>query len=145
MEMRKSFKTKKTQFTYGTAMLIDDNEMDNFINQKVIEANSFADRIYTNTNGLSALEFLNNLYVQQETLDEMIPDIIFVDLNMPLINGFQFIEKFYELPKEFVENSKIVILTSSLSDNDREIAKQLNPEIVFLNKPLTADLLKQIN
>ena len=126
-------------------MLIDDSEMDNFINQKIIEANLFADKIYTNTNGLSALEFLNNIYVKKETLQEMLPEVIFVDLNMPIINGFQFIEKFYEMPKEFVETSKIVILTSSLNAEDREIAKRLRPNIVFLNKPLTKESLSSIS
>lgn len=125
-------------------MLIDDNEMDNFINQKIIEANSFATEIYTNTNGLSALEFLNNLAVKKETLNEMLPDVIFVDLNMPLINGFQFIEKFYEMPDEFTSRSQIVILTSSLNEGDREIARRLNPRIVFLNKPLTAEALSSL-
>jgi CheY-like chemotaxis protein len=125
-------------------MLIDDNEMDNFINQKIIEATSFASEIYTNTNGLSALEFLNNLNVKKEVLEEMLPDVIFVDLNMPLINGFQFIEKFYELPKEFVKNCKIVILTSSLNEEDRHMAHRLNPDIIFLNKPLTEESLSSV-
>lgn len=141
---RKTLKIKKPRIKYSTVMLIDDNEMDNFINQKIIEANSFASEIYTNTNGLSALEFLNNLAVKKGTLNEMLPDVIFVDLNMPLINGFQFIEKFYEMPDEFTSRSKIVILTSSLNDGDREIARRLNPEIVFLNKPLTEDALSSL-
>lgn len=143
--MRKTLKIKKPTFKYTTVMLIDDNEMDNFINQKIIEANSFADKVYTNTNGLSALEFLNNLYVQKENLNEMLPEVIFVDLNMPLINGFQFIEKFYEMPKEFVKTSRIVILTSSLNAEDKEIAKRLRPNIIFLNKPLTQESLSSIS
>lgn len=143
--MRKTLKIKKPTFKYSTVMLIDDNEMDNFINQKIIEANSFADKIYINTNGLSALEFLNNLYIKKETLEEMLPEVIFVDLNMPLINGFQFIEKFYDMPKEFVKTSKIVILTSSLNMEDRDIAKRLRPNIIFLNKPLTQESLASIS
>lgn len=143
--MRNIFKARKGKSKFDIVMLIDDNEIDNFVNQRVIENNGFADKIYTNTNGLSALEFLKNLYVQTESLVELLPDIIFVDLNMPFINGFQFIEKFYEMPLEFVRKSKIVILTSSLSENDREIAKQLNPDIVFLNKPLTEEALSKID
>jgi CheY-like chemotaxis protein len=142
--MRKKINLKKPASKYRTAMLIDDSEMDNFINQKIIEATSTAEKIYTNTNGLSALEFLNNLYVQRDNLDEMLPDVIFVDLNMPLINGFQFIEKFYELPEEFSGKSKIVILTSSLNENDRDMAHKLNPKIIFLNKPLTEESLLSI-
>jgi len=143
--MRRTLKIKKPDFRYQTTMLIDDNEMDNFINQKIMEATSFAAEIYTNTNGLSALEFLNNLYVKKDVLEEMLPDVIFVDLNMPLINGFQFIEKFYEMPQEFVKNCKIVILTSSLNEDDRNIAHRLNPEIIFLNKPLTEETLLSVS
>lgn len=141
---RKTLKIKKPKSKFNTVMLIDDNEMDNFINQKIIEANSFASEIYTNTNGLSALEFLNNLAVKKETLNEMLPDVIFVDLNMPLINGFQFIEKFYEMPEEFTSRCKIVILTSSLNEGDRETAKRLNPDIIFLNKPLTTEAISSL-
>ncbi len=143
--MRKTLKIKKPTCSYSTVMLIDDNDMDNFINQKIIEANSFADKIYTNTNGLSALEFLNNLYVNKDTLEEMLPEVIFVDLNMPVLNGFRFIEKFYEMPQEFVKTCKIVILTSSLNAEDREIAKRLKPNIIFLNKPLTQESLSSIS
>ncbi len=142
--MRRTLKLKKPVTRFSTVMLIDDNEMDNFINQKIIEANGFAEKIYTNTNGLSAIEFLKNIYVKKEMLDKMIPDVVFVDLNMPILNGFQFIEKFYELPTPIVEKSKIVILTSSLNAADKDIARRLNPEIVFLNKPLTAEALASI-
>lgn len=144
-QMRKTLKIKQPSFKYKTVMLIDDNEMDNFINQKIIEANFFSDKIYTNTNGLSALEFLNNLLVNKETLNQMLPEIIFVDLNMPLINGFQFIESFYKLPKELAQACKIVILTSSLSAEDRDIAKTFKQKITFLNKPLTQESLSSIS
>ncbi|MGE0567225.1 MAG: response regulator [Bacteroidia bacterium] len=142
--MRKALRIKTPEYKFQTAMLIDDNEMDNFINQKIMEAVNFAGEIYTNTNGLSALEFLKNLYIKQDNLTEMLPDVIFVDLNMPLINGFQFIEQFYLLPNVFADTCKIVILTSSLNEEDKSIAKKLNPNIAFLNKPLTEEALLSV-
>lgn len=142
--MRRTLKLKKPDSTFSNVMLIDDSEMDNFINQNVIEAARFSERIYTTTNGLSALEFLTNLLVNKETLPTMVPDIIFVDLNMPLMNGFQFIKKFYELPKELKGNCKIVILTSSLNPSDQETAREINKDIVFLHKPLTTTSLTSI-
>ena len=74
----------------------------------------------------------------------MAPDVVFVDLNMPVLNGFQFIEKFYELPEDMVKKSQIVILTSSLNSRDKEIASRLNPDIKFLSKPLTPEALSTI-
>lgn len=143
-KVRKKLTIKKPMFKYSTVMLIDDNEMDNFINQKILEVNYFADKIYTNTNGLSALEFLNNLIVKEEFTDKMMPDVIFVDLNMPIMNGFQFIEKFYELPEKAVKGVKLAILTSSLDEGDKLLASRINPEILFINKPLNEKSLSLI-
>jgi CheY-like chemotaxis protein len=142
--MRKSFRSKERKCRYSIAMLIDDSEMDNFINQKILEIHCFADRVYTNTNGLSALEFLQNLTVNETTLEQMVPEVIFVDLNMPVMNGFQFLRKFYELPKEIVDKSKVAILTSSIDDRDRQQVHEINPAVIFINKPLSEEALAAI-
>lgn len=142
--MRKTLKIKSPDYSFSKAMLIDDSDMDNFINQRVLEASFFAEKIYTFTNGLSAIEFLENLYVNKDCVEEMIPDVIFVDLNMPLVNGFQFIEKFFELPDIF-RSCKIVILTSSVNPNDKATAAALNKDIIFLHKPLHEEAIKHLN
>ncbi len=141
--MRKAFKSRKIDHKYEKVMLVDDNEMDNFINQKILEANHFAQTIYTNTNGISALEFLKNLF-KNESLLNGYPEIIFVDLNMPLMNGFQFIEKFLEFPEEVTKRCKIIILTSSLNPGDRENANKIDPTIKFLYKPLSPSILNEL-
>ncbi|MDP2385427.1 MAG: response regulator [Bacteroidota bacterium] len=143
--MRKTIKIKKVAFKFPTVMLIDDNELDNFINQKVIEINSFSEKIYVNSSGVSALEFLKNLCVNQALLNEARPSVIFVDINMPFMDGFQFIEQFYKLPQELSKNSKVVILTSSFNPADKEIAGKINKDIIFLNKPLTPESLELIS
>ena len=143
--MRKTIKMKKQEYKYLTVLLIDDNELDNFINQKVIEGSSFSERIYTTTSGLSALEFLKNLYVDKSKLEEMRPQVIFVDINMPLMDGFQFIEQFFKLPKELTSKSKLVILTSSFNPADKLTAHKIDPNITFLNKPLTGESLRLIS
>jgi CheY-like chemotaxis protein len=102
----KPTKTKKITYKHRTAMLVDDNELDNFINQKIIESNYFAEKIYVNTTGASALELLKNLFVNKELVDVLMPDIIFVDINMPLMDGFQFIDQFLKLPEKIKKKSK---------------------------------------
>ena len=84
---------KKPTSKYNSVMLIDDNEIDNFINQKMIEGCNFAERIYVHTSGKSAIEFLCNLARIKEVPEELIPEIIFVDINMPIMDGFQFLEE----------------------------------------------------
>ena len=137
-------KRKEPSYKYQYAMLLDDNELDNFINQKTLEANSFASKIYVNTSSKSALEFLTNLETSCTTQFDIFPQIIFIDINMPMIDGFQFIENLKnKFPKRF-KSTKIVILTSSLSIHDREKSMGISKEILFLNKPLTEEALNQI-
>ncbi len=125
-------------------MLLDDNELDNFINQKVIEANHFAGKVYINTSSKSALEFLNNLSISSTDKLDIFPEIIFIDLNMPMMDGFQFIENLKKnLPKK-VDTLKLAILTSSTNPNDRQKAAEISKNIVFLNKPLTSEMLGQL-
>lgn len=136
-------KRKEPKYKYKYAMLIDDSELDNFINQKIIEATYFASKIYVNSGSVSALEFLSNLTVSGfETLN-VFPEIIFIDINMPMMNGFQFIENFKRrLPEKF-STIKLVILTSSDDPKDRLKTDEIGKGITFLNKPLTQEMLSQ--
>jgi len=137
-------KRKEPNFKYRHAMLLDDNELDNFINQKIMEANHFAASVYINTGSKSALEFLNNLSISSSENLNIFPEVIFVDLNMPMIDGFQFIESLKKsLPKQ-IDGLKLVILTSSTNPSDRQKAAEISKNIVFLNKPLTGEMLTQL-
>jgi CheY-like chemotaxis protein len=136
-------KRKEPDYKYKYIMLLDDNELDNFINQKVIEGNNFAEKIYVNTSGKSALEFLNNLTVGKET-SPIFPEAIFVDINMPMMDGFQFIENLQKMPGDKIPDTKFIILTSSIYPEDRTKAMKISENITFLNKPLTEDMLRQI-
>jgi CheY-like chemotaxis protein len=137
-------KRKEPSYKYQYAMLLDDNELDNFINQKTLEANSFANKIYVNTSSKSALEFLNNLETSSSAEFDIFPQIIFIDINMPMIDGFQFIETLKNKFQKKIKSTKIVILTSSLSIHDKEKSMGISKDILFLNKPLTKEALDQI-
>lgn len=145
MTIKKDKTGLKPPFKHATAMLIDDSEIDNFINNKIIESNYFAEKVYVNTGGISALEFLKNLSVNESLVAQMAPDVIFIDLNMPLMDGFQFIHQFLKLPESITKKTKLIILTSSFNPEDREKARLLFNDIVFLNKPLTDEGLASIN
>ncbi|MCD6067940.1 MAG: response regulator receiver [Bacteroidetes bacterium] len=139
--MRKTIKNNKPGFKHQTVMLIDDNELDNFINQKIIEGNHFAERVYVNTGGQSALEFLKNLLVNDDLIDVLFPSVIFIDINMPLMDGFQFIEQFNKLSGSINKEIKLAILTSSINPEDKTKTKDMGTEIAFINKPLTDEAL----
>lgn len=125
-------------------MLLDDDELVNFINQKVMETCSFAKNIYVNTSAISALEFIKNLVQIKDNVNSLLPEVIFIDINMPLMDGFQFIKSFETINSPKLKDVKLVILTSSVHDLDRLKAEEINKNISFLNKPLTVDMLKEI-
>ncbi len=134
-------KTKEPKYKFGKVMLLDDNELDNFINQKILESVHFAKNIYVNTSTQSAIEFIRNLTVAPELLSKSLPEVIFIDINMPIIDGFQFITLLKEIPSVNIDVVKLVILTSSLDERDEEKAKTISEDIVFLRKPLTGAML----
>lgn len=102
---------------YKTVMLIDDNEIDNLINQKMIEASAVAENIYTHTGAKSAIEFLKNME-KTGVADQVLPEVIFLDIDMPLMDGFQFLDEFEKLGSVVKKKSRIVMLTSSINPQD---------------------------
>lgn len=125
-------------------MLIDDNEIDNFINQKMLEGCNFAERVYVHTNGKSALEFLRNIERMGKKELSLFPDVIFLDLNMPVMDGYQFADEFEKLPDTLKNRTKIVILTTSLNPSDAEKAKKYPLIVKYLNKPLTCAMIESL-
>lgn len=125
-------------------MLIDDNEIDNLINQKMIEAASIAEHIYTHTGAKSAIEFLRNME-KLEIAKEVLPDVIFLDIDMPLMDGFQFLDEFEKLSSATKKMSKIVMLTSSINPQDFDRSKKYGNVKLYLNKPLSHESIQKIN
>ncbi len=124
----------------GFVMLVDDNETDNFISEKIIEMSNFADKIIAMDSGSSALEYLQ----ANANNEENIPDIIFLDINMPFVDGFVFLFEFEKFNSLIKSKSKIVILSSS--DNKKDIDRIVdNPYVInYVVKPLSPEALKKI-
>lgn len=129
---------------YYSVMLIDDNEIDNLINQKMIESSAISQHILVHTGARSAIEFLRNIEKLSGAITDakkLIPDIILLDIDMPLMDGFQFLDEFDRLSDTVKNDIKIVMLTSSMNPNDLSRAKKSKFVSKYLNKPLTIDSL----
>jgi CheY-like chemotaxis protein len=129
---------------YKTVMLIDDNEIDNLINQKMIEAASIAENIYTHTGAKSALEFLKNME-HLPIAESVLPDIIFLDIDMPLMDGFQFLDEFEKMSPNIKKKCKIVMLTSSINPQDFNRSKKYINVKLYLNKPLSHESITKLD
>jgi CheY-like chemotaxis protein len=129
---------------YKAVMLIDDNHLDNFINQKMIEGCNFSSSIYVHTSSKSALEFLNNLVRMGSSGKIIFPAFIFLDINMPIMDGYQFINEFEKIPDEFKNKTKIAFLTTSLNPDDTIKARKISYVVEFINKPLTHKILSTL-
>ncbi|MBI2271488.1 MAG: response regulator [Bacteroidetes bacterium] len=130
-------KQRKPKAKYSSVMLVDDSEIDNFINQKMVEGCNFAERVYIHTSSKSGLEFLRNLEQAGDGGTPLFPEIIFLDINMPMMDGFQFIEEFDKLNTALLGKTKIVMLTTSINPADIEKAKHLSSVHKYINKPLS--------
>lgn len=131
-------KTKAPATKYNSIMLIDDNDIDNFINERLVKAYYFAKNVYVHTSTRSALEFLKNI---ESTLTELpadlVPSHILLDINMPILDGFHFLDEFEKLAPELAERIKVVMLTTSLNPMDIERSRQYKSVKKFIHKPLT--------
>lgn len=122
-------------------MLVDDNEIDNLLAQRIIELNEISQSIILARNGIDALRKINEYFSAYTRL----PDLIIVDLHMPLMNGFELIEKIKSLPSYSESKTAIVLITASLDDEkDKDILKSLSI-LGYMQKPFDKEeLLKLI-
>lgn len=128
----------KTKEGKKKVMIIDDNEIDIFINQKVLEFNNFASEIINIQAAQNAIDQLKSSKIED------IPNLIFLDLNMPIMDGFRFLYEFSLMPDEVRSKIKIVVLTSSDNSNDKEKVAANADVLTYISKPLTDQKLSDI-
>ncbi|MBN9296527.1 MAG: response regulator [Filimonas sp.] len=124
----------------SSAWLIDDDKIYLFGLRKMIEISKRCDSITEFSNGSEAIRKLQTMVDSPELL----PDIIFLDINMPVMDGWQFLTAFDLLKKQLSRQIIIYMISSSIDDRDIERAKQLDAVKNYIIKPLPFDKLQSI-
>jgi len=121
-------------------LLVDDDEPTNFVNQLVIEEAGCAKRIVKVESGQEALDYIASVASKPDAQ----PDLIFLDINMPAMNGWEFLDKYEHLPQVQRGAHVVIMLSASLNPDDIRRANEISKVNDFINKPLTVETLNGI-
>ncbi|WPP48862.1 response regulator [Catalinimonas niigatensis] len=121
-------------------LIIDDDEISQMVLSYQVEDILHAETIIVKENGEQALRFLEEAIDQQSEL----PQLIFLDLNMPQLSGYDFIKLYEEKYATHLPDTHLVILTSSIRKKDEEMTKQYPSVAGFYRKPLEEAQIKEI-
>lgn len=123
-----------------TVTLVDDDELFVFLTKKIIEQTNIIDLIKVFGNGLDALDFLR----ENKDRPNLLPEIILLDLSMPVMDGWQFLEEFAFLNPFIGKKITIYICSSSISPDDIARAKTINEVTDYIIKPITKEKLLEL-
>jgi CheY-like chemotaxis protein len=116
-------------------LLVDDNPDDNFFHEREIKKHNPAITVIAKVSGKDALQYL----ISRDQKNYLHPDIIFVDINMPGMNGWEFLMEYDQLDKELKSRIIVIMLTTSETSEDIEKSKTWDFVTDFITKPLTRD------
>jgi CheY-like chemotaxis protein len=132
----KSLRTDKfegqIQYMLNNVFIIDDDPISNLVSETVLRKNQFSENYHVFEDANKALE----------ELDKLKPELIFLDIVMPKMNGWQFLENFKN--KSNLLNSKVVLLTASLKSEDEEKADKISEVIDIISKPLSKEFIEEL-
>jgi CheY-like chemotaxis protein len=121
-------------------LLIDDDGVINLVHKKIIEKH-FDFRTIIFTDAVAALEQLKQWLIGKA---QLLPEIIFLDIEMPNMSGWEFLDELHALPSHHLQRCKVVILSSSIDYDDIEKSKSYRAVVDFISKPLTVDRLRTL-
>lgn len=126
-------------------LLIDDDDTTNFLNQRLLNRMGVADNIRTFVNGKQAFDYLYNLSshnYEQTTSNYFKPELIFLDINMPVMDGFEMLGLYEKLNEDFRKDIIMTVLTTSTHPQDTANTQKFSAE--YITKPLTPEKVNSL-
>jgi len=125
-------------------LCIDDDSISLTISRLLLKRTGFANEIFTAIDGSDALIFLETLFSENSNPQEVAPNLILLDINMPVINGWDFLDAYIAQYAEKLPNTKVVILSSTIDPEDLLHAKEYAVVAQFISKPLSVENLAEL-
>lgn len=125
---------------FTDVLLVEDDPITIMVCDRIIKMTSFADKVKSCENGKIAIDYLEAL-----SADERLPTIIFLDINMPVMNGWDFLEEFDKIKRRFRLLPRIYLLSSTVDPEDYKKAKNFSLVQDFISKPLSKEALQNIS
>ena len=116
---------------WNSIVLIDDDQIFNFLNKRIVDKLQVFEKVEVFNDAKQAFEAIKTW--------DFLPDYILLDIRMPLMDGFEFLNRFDALPEALTKHTKIIIVTSSLLHEDHEKCSSYRNVVGFLPKPLSAE------
>jgi CheY-like chemotaxis protein len=123
-----------------SACIIEDDRINNLIIEKMLSLHNIANPSLSFPNGKEALDYLTLV----KAFPEQLPDIIFLDINMPIMDGWQFLNHFEKIKSQFAKPISIYVLSASIDTPDIEKAKSYSIVSDYLIKPVTKEDLARV-
>ncbi len=125
---------------YNSVMIIDDNQIDLYIIAKMVVRNNFAKNRLEFTDPINALKYLQ----ENQNNSTALPEVIFVDIHMPLMNGFEFMDAYNKLPQTVKGKCKTFIVSSTIDERDINRVSSIKNITGFKQKPISKEFLDSI-
>jgi CheY-like chemotaxis protein len=126
---------------FDLVFIIDDSPLERLISEMLIRRAAFARQVLCFSSGQEALDHLE----LNAAIPENLPELIFLDIQMPLMTGFDFLDRYLRLQSQLTRSSVFYIMSSTLNDEDFTTARNYKIVDKFLPKPLTAEMLDELS